>query len=51
MILLEKLSPTSAWIALLLAGALEVLWALGLKYSDGLTRFCGQRSEPQSPSC
>ena len=39
MILLEKLSPTNAWIALLLAGALEVLWALGLKYSDGLTRF------------
>jgi quaternary ammonium compound-resistance protein SugE len=30
---------TSAWVALLLAGALEILWALGLKYSDGLTRF------------
>ena len=30
---------TSAWVALLLAGALEVLWALGLKYSEGLTRF------------
>lgn len=29
----------SAWFALLLAGALEVAWALGLKYSDGLTRF------------
>ncbi len=29
----------SAWIALLGAGLLEIGWALGLKYSDGLTRF------------
>ena len=29
----------TAWIALLLAGLLEIAWALGLKYSDGLTRF------------
>jgi quaternary ammonium compound-resistance protein SugE len=29
----------NAWLALLGAGALEVAWALGLKYSDGLTRF------------
>lgn len=29
----------SAWLALLGAGLLEVGWALGLKYSDGLTRF------------
>jgi quaternary ammonium compound-resistance protein SugE len=29
----------TAWTALLLAGVLEVAWALGLKYSDGLTRF------------
>ena len=29
----------SAWAALLAAGILEVAWALGLKYSDGLTRF------------
>ena len=29
----------SAWAALLTAGLLEVAWALGLKYSDGLTRF------------
>ncbi len=28
----------TAWIALLGAGLLEVAWALGLKYSDGLTR-------------
>ena len=29
----------TAWIALLLAGLLEVAWALGLKYSEGFTRF------------
>jgi quaternary ammonium compound-resistance protein SugE len=29
----------TAWAALLLAGLLEVGWALGLKYSDGFTRF------------
>jgi quaternary ammonium compound-resistance protein SugE len=29
----------SAWLALLAAGLLEVAWALGLKYSDGFTRF------------
>jgi quaternary ammonium compound-resistance protein SugE len=28
----------SGWLALLAAGLLEVAWALGLKYSDGLTR-------------
>jgi len=30
--------PT-AWLSLLMAGALEIIWALGLKYSDGFTRF------------
>ena len=29
----------SAWLPLLAAGLLEVAWAFGLKYSDGLTRF------------
>ena len=29
----------SAWAALFAAGLLEVAWALGLKHSDGLTRF------------
>ena len=29
----------SAWTALLLAGLLEIVWALCLKYSDGLTRI------------
>ncbi|WP_438970689.1 quaternary ammonium compound efflux SMR transporter SugE [Methylophaga sp.] len=28
-----------AWLILLIAGLLEVVWAIGLKYSDGLTRF------------
>ena len=29
----------NAWLALLAAGLFEIAWALGLKYSDGLTRF------------
>jgi quaternary ammonium compound-resistance protein SugE len=29
----------SAWLALIAAGLLEIAWAFGLKYSDGLTRF------------
>jgi quaternary ammonium compound-resistance protein SugE len=29
----------SAWLALLAAGLFEIVWAFGLKYSDGLTRF------------
>jgi quaternary ammonium compound-resistance protein SugE len=29
----------SAWTALVLAGLLEIVWALCLKYSDGLTRL------------
>jgi quaternary ammonium compound-resistance protein SugE len=29
----------TAWLALLLAGLLEVIWAFGLKYSDGFTRL------------
>jgi quaternary ammonium compound-resistance protein SugE len=28
-----------AWGALLMAGLLEIGWALGLKYSEGFTRF------------
>jgi quaternary ammonium compound-resistance protein SugE len=28
-----------AWLALVFAGLLEIGWALGLKYSDGFTRF------------
>ncbi|MFC5325461.1 DMT family transporter [Bradyrhizobium oligotrophicum] len=29
----------NGWLALLAAGLLEIIWALGLKHSDGLTRF------------
>jgi quaternary ammonium compound-resistance protein SugE len=29
----------NAWLALLAAGLLEIAWAFGLKYSDGLTRL------------
>lgn len=28
-----------AWITLLLAGLLEIGWAIGLKYTDGFTRL------------
>jgi len=28
-----------AWFALIMAGALEIVWALALKYSQGFTRF------------
>jgi len=27
------------WLALTFAGLMEIIWALGLKYSDGFTRF------------
>lgn len=30
---------TRAWIILLLAGLLEVAWAIGLKYTHGFTRL------------
>jgi quaternary ammonium compound-resistance protein SugE len=32
-------APPMAWLALLLAGALEIGWSLGLKYSEGFTRL------------
>lgn len=28
-----------AWISLFLAGICEIIWAAGLKYTDGFTRF------------
>jgi len=28
-----------AWFALIMAGALEIVWAFALKYSQGFTRF------------
>jgi quaternary ammonium compound-resistance protein SugE len=30
---------TMAWIALVVAGLFEVAWAIGLKYTDGFTRW------------
>lgn len=30
---------TSAWITLLIAGLLEVCWAVGLKYTQGFTKI------------
>jgi quaternary ammonium compound-resistance protein SugE len=32
-------SPAQAWILLVLAGLLEIVWAVGLKYTDGFTRW------------
>jgi quaternary ammonium compound-resistance protein SugE len=32
-------SVPMAWVLLVIAGVLEVVWALGLKYSDGFTRL------------
>jgi quaternary ammonium compound-resistance protein SugE len=32
-------SVPMAWVLLIIAGVLEVVWALGLKYSDGFTRL------------
>lgn len=29
----------TGWLALLAAGAMEIVWALGLKHSEGFTRF------------
>lgn len=32
-------TPAMAWLVLLLAGLLEVVWAVGLKYTDGFSRL------------
>ncbi len=34
-----KLTTAQAWIALWVAGLFEIVWALGLKYSDGFSRL------------
>jgi quaternary ammonium compound-resistance protein SugE len=36
---IERGNALTGWLAIFLAGLLEIAWALGLKYSDGLTRF------------
>jgi quaternary ammonium compound-resistance protein SugE len=28
-----------AWLLLIIAGSCEIVWAIGLKYADGFTRF------------
>jgi len=33
------MSVTWSWIALVIAGLLEVCWAIGLKYTDGFTKL------------
>ena len=33
------LEPDMSWIVLLIAGLLEVVWAIGLKYTHGFTRL------------
>ncbi len=33
------ISQTSAWMVLVVAGLLEIVWAIGLKYADGFTRL------------
>ena len=33
-----SLSPSLAWIVLVAAGALEIVWSLSMKASDGFTR-------------
>ncbi len=32
-------SPANAWLVLVAAGLLEIVWAIGLKYADGFTRL------------
>ncbi|CBW25734.1 putative molecular chaperone [Halobacteriovorax marinus SJ] len=33
------MSTTIAWFILVLAGLLEICWAIGLKYTEGFTKF------------
>jgi quaternary ammonium compound-resistance protein SugE len=35
----SAMSPTAAWIILLVAGLFEIGWAIGLKYTEGFTRL------------
>ena len=36
---MNTLSPPAAWIVLFFAGLCEVVWAIGLKYTEGFSRF------------
>lgn len=33
------MSPNAAWAVLVVAGLFEIVWAIGLKYTDGWTRL------------
>ncbi|MFO1280847.1 MAG: multidrug efflux SMR transporter [Burkholderiales bacterium] len=37
--MLTPLTPNVAWVLLVVAGLLEVVWSLSMKASDGFTRF------------
>ena len=34
-----EISVTMAWVFLLLAGVIEIAWAIGMKYSEGFTKL------------
>ena len=34
-----EVSKMNAWIYLLIAGVLEMVWAIGLKYTDGMSKL------------
>lgn len=36
---MNRISTATAWFSLLLAGICEIGWAVGLKYTEGFTRF------------
>jgi quaternary ammonium compound-resistance protein SugE len=33
------MSPTASWLILIVAGLFEIGWAIGLKYTEGFSRF------------
>jgi quaternary ammonium compound-resistance protein SugE len=36
---MNESAPMTPWLALVLAGVMEIVWAMALKYSDGLSRL------------
>lgn len=37
--MMSTLSVSQAWLVLVVAGLFEIVWALGLKYSDGFSKL------------
>jgi quaternary ammonium compound-resistance protein SugE len=33
------LTQTAAWMVLVVAGLMEIVWSIGMKYSEGFTRL------------